>query len=376
MHMVTKIRSALHWSGLAVALLLLTACASKPPSEPEPVEMLPPPAEPAPSAPAMLLPDYPETYTVVRGDTLWDISARFLLDPWMWPEVWHGNPQVENPHLIYPGDVLRLYFIDGKPVLRVERPYEPAPVEYTTERLSPRVREMDLDSAITAIPIDALRPFLSRPRVITDNEYRAAPYVMAHGDGRMISGAGYRIYARGLKREELVGEYVVVRRGDRYVDPDTREFLGYEAIYLGEARLQAFGDPSTLMVTDSAREILNGDRLLPKEGDGLQHTYLPRPPSEQVDGRIISVFDGVSMIGQYRVVALNIGQREGIQPGHVLAVHQRGERVRDPVRRGSVRLPDERAGVVMVFRAFERVSYALVMNATKPLAVHDRVVNP
>lgn len=377
--MVTKFRLILQLSVPTVALLL-AACASGPAVQPAPVAeptLLPAPPEAAPVV--ALRHDYPESYTVVRGDTLWDISARFLQDPWMWPEIWHGNPQIDNPHLIYPGDVLRLYFVDGKPVLRVERPYLPDAVDglaYRTERLSPRIREMGLDAAITAISIDVIRPFLTRPRVLSDEEFKAAPYVMAHGEGRMISGAGYTIFARGFKADELVGEYVLVRRGEEYIDPNTRERLGYEAIYLGEASLQSFGDPSKLVVTSSAREILNGDRLLPKGGDEYQHTYLPRAPASQVSGQIISVFDGVAKIGQHRIVALNLGARDGIQPGHVLAVNQRGAVVRDPVARGSVQLPDERAGIVMVFRSFEKVSYALVMSVSKPLALHDQVTNP
>ena len=297
----------------------------------------------------------------------------------MWPQVWQSNPEIENPHLIYPGDLLRLYFIDGKPVLRAERPYLPDHMrgqEYRTERLSPRIREEGLESAITTIPIDSIRPFLTRPRVMTAAELEAAPYVMAHDDQRLISGAGNRIFVRGITQEELVAEYVVVRRGKAYIDPVTGEQLGFEAIYLGEARLVSHGDPSALNITTSGREILSGDRLLPKGGEAYQHVYMPRPPASQVNGQIISVLDGVAQIGQYQVVVLNLGMREGLEPGHVLAVNQRGAMVRDSVRGGSVRLPDDRAGTVMVFRSFERVSYALVMHATRPLALNDLVLNP
>ncbi|MBE0510187.1 MAG: LysM peptidoglycan-binding domain-containing protein [Gammaproteobacteria bacterium] len=384
--MVTKFRFTLQLSGSALALALLTACAGSPPQQEVVAEPSPPPAPvqqaasaPAPAPVVAVRPDYPESYTVVRGDTLWDISARFLRDPWMWPQVWHGNPQIENPHLIYPGDVLRLYFIDGKPVLRVERPYLPDSMrgqEYRTERLSPRVREASLEAAIMTIPIETIRPFLSRPQVLTDAELKAAPYVVAHDDERLISGTGYRVFARGIEAEEMVGEYVVVRRGQAYIDPVSREHLGFEAIYLGDARLLAHGDPSTLVVTSSSREILNGDRLLPRGDDAFQHRYMPRPPADKVDGQIISVFDGVAKIGQHRVVAINLGKREGLEPGHVLAVNQRGAVVRDTVQGGEVQLPDERAGLVMVFRSFERVSYALVMNVTKPLAIYDQATNP
>ena len=385
--MFTKLRPTLPLTSSALALLLLSACASSPPQQEETVvaatttttaEAAPVAAAPVvstPAAPVALRADYPQSYTVVRGDTLWDISARFLKNPWMWPEIWHGNPEIENPHLIYPGDVLRLHFIDGRPVLRVDRSGMTG--DYRSERWSPRVREQTLDSAITAIPIDVIRPFLTRPRVMSNEELQAAPYVMAHDDGRLISGAGYRVFARGLELDELVSDYVLVRRGQAYTDPVSGEHLGFEAVFLGEARLQRFGDPSILLVTNSTREILNGDRLLPKGGDDVyQHRYLPRAPSDAVQGQIISVFDGVAKIGQHRVVALNLGQRDGIEPGHVLAVNQRGATVRDAIAGEQVTLPDERAGTVMVFRSFERVSYALVMQVNKPLALHDVVLNP
>lgn len=373
--MVTKFRSTLQLSGSALALVLLTACAGSPPQQEVAPEPSPVVEAPVAAPEVVIRPDYPESYTVVRGDTLWDISARFLKDPWMWPQVWHTNPEIENPHLIYPGDVLRLYFVDGKPVLRAERPYVDGR-EYRTEILSPRIRELGLDSAINTIPIDTIRPFLSRSGVMSDAELKAAPYVMAHDDQRLLSGAGYRVFVRGIKEENLVGEYMVVRRGTEYRDPVTRERLGYETIYLGDARLVSHGDPSTLQITSSTREILNGDRLIPKVETGFQHRYMPRGPSSEVNGQIMSVLDGVAMIGQHQVVAINLGSREGIEPGHVLAAHQLGARVRDTVGRGSVNLPDERAGVVMVFRSFERVSYALVMNVTRPLSVLDRVTNP
>ncbi len=383
--MVTKFRSTLQLSGAAATLLLLSACASSPPPQEVAEEPTPPPAAPAAEAPAAPAPtvevrrDYPESYTVVRGDTLWDISARFLKNPWMWPQVWHGNPQVENPHLIYPGDVLRLYFIDGKPVMRVERPYLPdemAGREYRTERMSPRIREQPLDAAISAIDLDTIRPFLSRPRVSTDAELSAAPYIMAHDDNRLISGSGFRVFARGIDEDNMHGDYVIVRRGERYIDPLTGEDLGFEAMHVGDARLLEHGDPSTLRVSSSTREVLNGDRLLPRGDERFQHRYLPRSPSEPVEGQILSVFDSLAKIGQHRVVALNMGQREGIEPGHVLAVYQQGASVRDNIANETVQLPEERAGVVMVFRSFERVSYALVMQTTKPLALHDKVVNP
>lgn len=388
----------------ALLLALLGGCASAPEQpEPEPVVDEPAPmvqAEPEPEPVAVTTPvvelrqDHPETYTVVKGDTLWDISSKFLKDPWMWPELWQVNPQIENPHLIYPGDVLTIYFIDGRPMMRVDRggtiiehegrmppaepgiPREVSGTNYPTLKLKPRVREQSLDEAIPTIPLDAIRSFLTRPRIVREDELEEQPYVVAHTDNRLISGAGYTIYARGIDEQEVAADYMLVRAGEEYVDPDTGDVLGYEAIYLGKAQLQDYGDPSTLFVTESNREILRGDRLMPEGDDRLQFNYYPRGPKERVKGRIIAVVDGVAEIGQYQVVVLNLGRQDDMQPGHVLAAMQDGEVVEDTVEGGDVKLPDVKAGTVMVFRVFDRLSYALVMDATKALHVNDTVTNP
>lgn len=380
-----------------VTLFLLGGCASTPdePYEPEP---MPEPApvvevvEPAPAPVVELKPNYPEKYVVVKGDTLWDISERFLKSPWQWPQLWQSNPQVANPHLIYPGDILSIYFIDGRPVLEVQRngkvvtqarvpdevrvPREVLDKRYPTVKLSPRVRETGIEEAVPTIPFDAINPFLSRPRVVTRDELDKAPYVVAHADDHLAAGGDYRIYARGLKETGQQGDYVVVRAGQTYRDPNNGKVLGYEAIFLGEARLTRTGDPSTLYVTSANREILRGDRLLPVEDNLYQRSFLPRAPDSVIDANIIAVFDGVAQIGQYQVVVLNVGRQDDIDAGHVLAVNQRGGKVKDIVSGGSVKLPDERAGEVMVFRVFERVSYALVMRATKAIHIHDQVTNP
>ena len=315
-----------------------------------------------------LNPEHPDRYVVKRGDTLWDIAARFLRDPWLWPEIWYVNPQIENPHLIYPGDVISLAYIDGKPRLVLERGRR-------TVKLSPRVRELPLDEAIPTIPLDAIRPFLSRPRVLGEGEFEAAPYVVASADEHLIAASGMRVYARGVDQGRGA-RYAVLRRGEVYRDPDTGEVLGLEAIHVADAEVQRGGDPAVLVLRRSSRETLPGDRLFPVGEDRYTDNFLPRAPERQVQGRIISVFDGVSRIGQYQVVVLNRGARDGMEPGHVLAVYRAGETIRDPVRKEKVTLPDERAGIVMVFRTFDRVSYALVMSATRAIRVLDRVRNP
>ena len=395
----------LHNKLATVLIIALSAgCAGTPeePDEEPMLEVVEAPAEvvaPAPEPqPVELKTHYPEKYVVVRGDTLWDISARFLEEPWLWPNLWHSNQHISNPHLIYPGDILTIIFIDGKPMMQVIRDGQmigtpgddgsPVPAaipdeviksgqSYPTVKLQPQIREEELEGAISTISIEAIGPFLNRPRIVTKGELDRAPYVMAHTDTRLMAGGGYKIYTRGLREQDLQGDYIVVRAGQAYRNPNKRsEILGYEAIYLGEARLTRFGDPSTMMVTDTSREIVNGDRLIPKGDEITQHTYLPRGPEQDINGQVIAVVDGVQMIGQYQVVVLNLGRQDDIAPGHVLAVNKVGEVVKDTVVGGKVRLPTERAGTVMVFRTFDQVSYALVMDASKTLRVLDQVTNP
>ena len=367
-------------SGSATPEVPVTA--STPP--PQPARSMPAPAtQPASVAPAPArcprssarpcasTPRHPDRYTVQRGDTLWDIASMFLQDPWYWPEIWQINPQVENPHLIFPGDILSLAYLNGRPVINLERG--------TATRLSPRVRVEPLEEAIPTLPFDAIRAFLSRPSVLERNQIDDLPYILSSSDGRLISGAGSSVYVRGTEGDR--GEvYNIVHVGDPLVDPDDNDVLGYEGIFVGQGRLSRTGDPSTLLLTETAREALNGDRLLPEESLVPQNFY-PRAPGGDIDGSIISVIDGVSLIGQYQIVVINRGTRHGLEPGHVLRVWQTGEVVRDRFAKGSllgqkVQLPDEPAGTMMVFRIFDRMSYGLVMEATSEIKVLDAVRNP
>lgn len=365
------------------AAAIVVGCASAPQQpeapapQPEPV-VVPEPVAPPP--PVVLREDHPQQYIVVKGDTLWDISARFLRDPWLWPEVWDSNPQIENPHLIYPGDILILAYKDGRPVIQVHRGgviSSTTPRGIPEVRLSPQVRVEGLERAIPTIPIDAIRPFLTRPRVVTEKELEAAPYIISSVDKHLIAGPGHRVYVRGLTDADLT-DYVVVRPGAVYRNPNNPDdILGYEAIHVGDVRLKEFADVSTLQITSATREVLNGDRLLPANDTAADVSFLPRAPKSKVRGQIIAVPGGVSLIGQYQVVALNLGQREGMEPGHVLAIYQAGEMVRDRMRGGElVKMPDEHAGTLMVFRTFERVSYGLVMRASRTMHVKDIVTNP
>lgn len=329
-------------------------------------------ASPALAEEIALNPSHPDSYVVVKGDTLWDISERFLREPWLWPEIWQINPQIENPHLIYPGDLISLVYVDGKPQLRLQRGGHP------TIKLSPTAREERLDRAIPTIPIDAIKQFLNQPLVVENGELDTAPYVVESADEHLITGAGGRVYVRGIT-DTTQGRYGVYKPGDKLLDPDTKELLGIEAIFLGEATVQRFGDPATLSLDRTTREIGMGDRLKPVSSDEIHTSFLPHPPAAETKGRIISVYDGVTQIGRYQVVTINRGAREGMEVGHVLRIHQAGAEVKDkvtPAPNDTVILPDEDAGLLMLFRIFDKVSYGLVMEATRPIHVLDYVKNP
>ncbi|MGR4066774.1 LysM peptidoglycan-binding domain-containing protein [Halomonas sp. LR3S48] len=313
--------------------------------------------------------DAPDRYTVVRGDTLWHISGRFLRHPWQWPEVWQVNPQIRNPHLIYPGDVVYLYDCNGRPCLGLERGQGEV-------RLSPEVRRIPAREAIEPIPLDTVRHFLRDHRVIDDPEtLDELAYVVAGNDRRIISGAGDRIYARGeLQSGQRYGIY---RVGDRYSDAATGETLGLELVSIGRARAERGEDGIAIMEVLSAnQEVRNDDIVLPLEDRELDSEFVPRAPGHDVDGTILAVPGGVRFIGRLQVVALDRGRRDGLETGHVLEVEQQGERVVDPRTGESLRLPGTDAGLIMVFRPYERMSYGLVMQATRSLEVGDRIHNP
>jgi nucleoid-associated protein YgaU len=314
-----------------------------------------------------LRPDHPERYTVVKGDTLWDISGRFLNNPWYWPEIWHVNPQVANPHLIYPGDRLALVYIDGKP--RITKVASSDVV-----KLSPKVRSESLDTPIPAIPLDAISSFLTDTRIVKPEELSGAPYVLEGEDGRIITGAGDRIYARGEKPADKVG---IFRRTQEFVDPETGEFLGLEARSIGSGDITAVdGDVLTLRLTKSNQEIRIGDRLLTNVNRPISTSFVPSAPDDDIQGQMIAVDAGVTQIGQFDVVVVNRGTRDGVAPGNVLAVLKSGNQVRDPVTGETIELPSERAGLMMIFQAYDKLSYGLILQATRALSVGDKVTNP
>lgn len=316
--------------------------------------------------------DHPDRYVVQKGDTLWDIAGRFLRSPWRWPDIWHVNPQVANPHLIYPGDELELVYIDGQPRLQLRRGGE------RVVKLSPRVRSRPWDDAIPTIPVSAIAPFLSRPYALDEELGDEAPYIVAFADEHIIGGSDQTAYVRNLAAE-LEARYHIVRPGDAYRDAETDEILAYEALYIGNGILKRTGDPASVLLTAADLETKTGDRLLPVTQDQPMFHFQPHAPAEAVNGAIIAVMNGVSQIGQYNIVVLDRGRADGLVPGTVLRVLQRGKRVPDSFTRNAwdkVTLPDEEAGLLMVFRSFERISFGLVMHATRAMHVRDKVTNP
>ena len=322
----------------------------------------------------------PERYVVKKGDTLWDIAKRFLNDPWLWPEVWHINPKIRNPHLIYPGDVVALYYVDGKPYLTLDgKGGVPVPDKkgLKTVRLSPQAYAEPLEKAITTLPYELIAPFLKHASVISEEDLLDdAPYIVSSFEGHLIAGSENKVYAMDVE-DATVGQYTVVRPGPQYRDPETDDILGYEVKHIAEARLVKMGKPATLQIGEAFQEVLNEDRLIPYVGKKQDFYFYPSAPKQPVNGQIISVLgEGVTQIGQYNTVVINRGEADGLTAGNVLAIYQAGQLIRDTIRREPVQLPDERAGLLMVFRAFEKVSYALVLEAERSLDVLDRVTNP
>ncbi|RAP56878.1 LysM domain-containing protein [Oleiagrimonas sp. MCCC 1A03011] len=343
------------------------------------------------AAGAQLRPGHPDTYVVKKGDTLWDISARFLQKPWLWPEIWQANPQVHNPHLIYPGDVLNLSY-DGQHVM-----------------LKPRMREVG--SAIPAIPLDDLKMFLEDMRVLSSDTLKKAPYVVGFEQNMPRGVTGQFVYVRGLdakpgQRWAIVRPTHMFRQFDdapmrvaHTLDSnvgmvngpwqeDSRhdghygkgEEVGVEVRVIGTAKVLRGGDPSTLLVTDSSREIRKGDRVLPVNDKPYDPYYYPHAPKSLPDhARVIAFTDSLNSAGRREVVALSVGSSDGVNNGQTYAVFQPGDRIHDDVASSSmlsgigerVTLPDEFVGHVMVFRTFDHVSYGLIMDGVRPVRTGD-----
>jgi len=345
---------------------------------------------------------HPDRYVVQKGDTLWDISTRFLNDPWRWASVWKINEQIKNPHLIYPGDVIMLVWVDGKPQLVVQReekvpvpgeapaeaPAEAAPATVTevpagetpsgmkVVKLKPRVYATDIKEAIPTIPPDAIVPFLSQPLVVGRKELEEAGYVTVGLDDRVALGNGSEFYARGLEKSANTEYYQLFRKGNELRHPDTGELLAYEALYLGDAKMLEPGDPTKLVVTLVKQEIVPTDRLMAAPKKAALPYYFPHAPEKNVSGRILSAINGLREFGPTTIVAISLGKREGIEEGHVLRIMRHVGTSKDPITRRDYKMPDENAGLLMVFRVFDKVSYALIMNADRPIRIYDALRTP
>jgi hypothetical protein len=319
----------------------------------------------------------PMSYTVKRGDTLWDIAGLFLKDPWLWPEIWYVNPQVENPHRIYPGDMLRLaYGADGKPQLQL--------VRGPSTRLSPLLRSEQAEGPISTIPYAAIASFLSRPGVLSKQEVKAAPYVQAMRDEHLIGGTGHEVYVKKLSGG--IGErYSVLHVGDPLRDPESHDLLGYLGIYTATAQITRGGDPATATLSDAALETLRGDVLVADTSAGALDLR-PHAPASAITGQVMAVVNGVLLAGQYQVVAVNRGTQHGVEAGHVLLAQESQRKVDDLCARISGngtchhwradKLPYETAGSLLVFKTYQRMSYALVLDEVAPIHIGDHVTSP
>jgi nucleoid-associated protein YgaU len=337
--------------------------------------------------------DHPSSYTVVSGDTLWAIAGKFLKDPWRWKEVWQNNSQIANPDLIYPGDTIRLIMVNGKPQLTLNADETSVLSNNTrsarantdnsslkTIKLSPKIYVSTIRTAIPAIPLERINSFLLRNRVVDASLLTSAPHVLAGQEERVIMGAGDTIYARG-DFPNTIASYGLYRKGQDYIDPETEEVLGAQAINVGAVNLRGLsGDTGTFTITRSTNEVRIGDRLLPSEERQISSTFIPTPPKNTVLGRIMNVETGVSQAGRLDIIAINLGRRESLEQGDILGIYKDGAKIRDRNAQKktprTITLPDERAGLVMVFQVFEKMSLAIVLEAERGVVLQDIVSNP
>ncbi|MEQ1879432.1 MAG: LysM peptidoglycan-binding domain-containing protein [Burkholderiales bacterium] len=335
--------------------------------------------------------DAPNRYVVVRGDTLWDISARFLRDPWLWPDVWGLNKdEIQNPHWIYPGDVVILDLSGKTPRLRKEGfdgdtsgkaggdPAAGADWELLTTKLRPSIRKTPLgEAAIPSISLSAIGPFLSRPLVVDEKDLKTSPQLIAGPESRVVLSSGDIAFARNVPANSS-SNWSIYRPGRTFLDPDTDELLGYEAIYLGDAHVDVVASVSTLSIARAKQEIIPGDRMAkPSLVDNL--AFVPHAPSSKIKGKLMPAAESVTEIGPNSVVAFNRGARDGVEVGHVFALYSNRPKVNAPGESDSklvYQLPPERYGVMFVFRVFNKMSYGLIMSSTRAAHVNDVVQSP
>ena len=327
----------------------------------------------------------PDSYTVKSGDTLWGISSIFLKSPWRWPELWGMNlDQIRNPHLIYPGQILYLDKTGGRARLRVGQAVGPD----GTVKLSPRIRSSGLgDGSIPSIPFHLIEPFLNEAVIFQANELESAPRIVGTQEGRVMLGRGELAYVRGDIAQQR--EFRIFREPKPLRDPTTKEILGYEAAYVGAAEYIRPGEtrngadgkpeivPATFSVTSIKQEAGVGDRLAPMPAREFSN-YAPHAPQGPMAGQIVSIYGDALTAGQNQIVALNKGSADGVERGHVLALWTDGARMIDKTdpSRPTIKLPDERHGMLFVFRVFDRMSYALILSVQAPVKAGDRFTQP
>lgn len=342
--------------------------------------------------------DHPDVYVVQKGDTLWGIAEKFLDEPWFWPELWQNNEGIANPHLIYPGDILKLTYVDGNPRLSVDRGgvssegavltedqssdassgSAPRTIKFRkgdTVKLTPEVISQPLDTVIPAIPLEKIQSFLRNHRVMMEDELEDAPYVLAGEEKHIIVGVGDNFYARG-NWDDAKGTYGVYRKHVDFYDPNTKEFLGRSALEVGQAEFDySEGDIANLELTMMREDVRINDKLLPTTEQRVDSVFYPKVPDQPVAGEIIHVFSGVRNVSQNDVVVVNLGE-DKVEVGDVLTVSVEGETIKDRKTGETLKLPDERRGILMVFRTFEKVAFGLIIRSTAPLTIGDTVSNP
>ena len=317
--------------------------------------------------PVRLVDNPPDRHIVVPGDTLWGISGKFLKEPWRWPEVWRMNrAQIKNPHLIYPGDIVLLDDFRGGPRLRIAKPM----------KLQPKVYSEAIPKEIPSIPANVIEPFISKPLIIQLNEHASAPRFVATQEDRVFIGIGDTGFVSGITDTNILNWHIY-RPGKPLKDPDTQEIIGYEAFFLGSAKLVQPGEPAVLRITEAKEEIGRGDRLVPAPPSNLI-SYAPHRPDEQVNGRVMSIYGGVDEAGKFSVISINRGTDAQLEVGHVLALFRNrvSQGYDENNRRVTTTIPEERYALAFVFRVFDRVAYALVVETSKPVIVGDSVKNP
>lgn len=369
--MVKKLPGRLFW--LLVAIGFTGGCSELPigGQAAESAALEPPLVAPAPANPVALRTGHPQRYTVVPGDTLWDVATHFLDDPWRWNDVWVSNAELDEPDSLYAGDVIEVQYDDDQPQLHLA-----ASGERPTIRLSPQVRVEYISKPIPTIPREAILPFFDHSLVLSKTEQDQAPYIIGNADGRVAMAKEATFFARGGEFDASL--YRVYRPGGEYRDPGTGESLGYGMIYIGEAVLQQDDDPAVLRLTNTRQEANIGDRLLPAPRNVALFELAPRAAPEGTDGYIVDTLTDVNkvVLGRYVNVAVSVGDVDSMRPGHVLAIYQPSTDLRDPVTGEKITLAEERIGLVMIYKVFDRMSLGLVTESQREIRINDRVREP